>query len=69
MKKELIIEKAIAIFILVAILFFMVLCIMKIHRVGNLCGWYDWRTIMWCTTIPLSIWVGTLWGKLLFRKK
>lgn len=68
MKTERIIEKIIAIFIIIAILFFLMVCTMKTMRTGAIYG-CDWRTIMWSTTIPLSIWAGYLWGKLLFSKK
>ena len=67
MKKEIIVQKAIAVIVILALIFTIAICAMKIDRLAELYG-CDWRTIMWCTTIPLSIWAGYLWVKLLFSK-
>ena len=68
MKKEIIVQKAIAVIVILALIFTIAICAMKIDRLAELYGWGNWRTIMWCTTIPLSIWAGYLWVKLLFSK-
>lgn len=68
MKTQKIIDKAICTICVLLSILAIILCSMKTMRTGAIYG-LDWHTIMWCTTIPMFTWVGTLWGKLLFRKK
>ena len=67
-KTQKIIDKAICTICVLLCILATIVCTMKTMRTGAIYG-LDWRTIMWSTTIPMFIWVGTLWGKMLFSKK
>ena len=67
-KKEKMVEKLICAVCVLSSAIALIVCIMQTIKLEEIHGW-NWQTIIWTITIPMFIWIGKIWGKMLFSKK